>query len=130
MCTQVATVFSCARKTTANSTETLAVHDGEDGKQIVDLTQSAELPGGFQWRATSLRYCVERVKRTLHIGIFLQRQHVSDVSLAGIFPICGDSPIPLQIMFFLRSIDQLIQRGFVRRQPNEDTLLASLTASH
>jgi hypothetical protein len=28
--------------------ETLAVHDGEDSKQIVDLAQSAQLPGGFQ----------------------------------------------------------------------------------
>jgi hypothetical protein len=44
------------------------------------------------------------VKRTLHIRIFLQRQHVSDVSLAGIFLMCGDSSISLQRMFFLRSI--------------------------
>jgi hypothetical protein len=44
------------------------------------------------------------VKRTLHIGTFLQRQHVSDVSLAGIFPMCGGSSTHLQKMFFLRSI--------------------------
>jgi hypothetical protein len=48
----------------------------------------------------------EMVKRTLHIGIFLQRQHVSDVSLAGIFPMCGYSSIFLRRTFFLRSIAQ------------------------
>jgi hypothetical protein len=43
-------------------------------------------------------------KRTLHIGIVLQRQHVSDVSLAGIIPLCGPSSTQLQKIFFLRSI--------------------------
>src|SRR6266511_5661831 len=44
------------------------------------------------------------VKRMLHIGTFLQRQHVSDVSLAGIVLMCGCSSTHLQKMLFLRSI--------------------------
>jgi oligopeptide transport system substrate-binding protein len=47
------------------------------------------------------------VKRTLHIGTFLQRQHVSDVSLAGIFPMCGPSSTHLQKIIFLTSIAEL-----------------------
>src|SRR2546421_11434156 len=43
-------------------------------------------------------------KRTLHIGTFLQRQHVSNVSLAGMFPMCGDSSTHFWKLFFLRSI--------------------------
>src|SRR5256886_16762607 len=44
------------------------------------------------------------VKRTLHIGTFLQRQQVSNVSLAGMFPMCGDSSTHFWKLFFLRSI--------------------------
>jgi hypothetical protein len=61
------------------------------------------------------------VKRTLHIRIFLQRQHVSDVSLAGIFLMCGDSSISLQRMFFLRSIGANFARAVLAGASFKDT---------
>src|SRR2546428_5735111 len=56
----------------------------------------------FSWRAISLRYEGDMVKRMQHIGTFLHNE--MGISLRGISPMCGRSSIHLQKIFFLRSI--------------------------
>jgi hypothetical protein len=60
------------------------------------------------------------VKRTLHIGTFLQGQPVSEVSLAGIFPMCGRSSTHLQKFFFLKSIAGIIENWTIETSADDE----------
>src|SRR5262249_19928080 len=102
--TQAATVFSCTRKTTATSAKLRPSPTARMARRYLTWRQLPCCWAVFSRPSTALRECVVRVKRTLHIGTFLQRHHGSDVSLVGIFPMCGGASTHLQKIFFLKSI--------------------------
>src|SRR5215216_3800303 len=100
-------VFSCTRKTSATSATLRPSPTARMARRYVTWRKLPCWWAVFSRRFIALREYVVRVKRTRHIGTFLQRLYGNDVSLVCMFPMCGGTSTPLQKIFFLKSIVRL-----------------------
>src|SRR5215216_3179087 len=97
-------VFSCTRKTSATSATLRPSPTARMARRYVTWRKLPCWWAVFSRRFIALREYVVRVKRTRHIGTFLQRLYGNAVSLVCMFPMCGGTSTPLQKIFFLKSI--------------------------